>query len=227
MIVFVNRTDWVEPGYSRYLENYLRERTPFTRVPLRIVFKARSSRFHGNEDEQMATTARTKVSAGAVIVAWRRRWRPAIAAQLMGIAGVLIASYLLASISFAWLAGKLNHIDLRQHGSGNLGATNAGRVLGWWWFVAVFALDLGKGLLPVLALRHLVDVTGVAPDQLQSFQMLQIGVGAAAVLGHALLYHRLRGGKAVATSLGVLIGVVPLVAAIGAGVAGLYGFSAG
>ena len=58
--VFVNRADWVEPGYSRYLENYLRERTPFKRVPMRIVFKARSSNFHPGADEQPTTLARTK-----------------------------------------------------------------------------------------------------------------------------------------------------------------------
>jgi len=113
------------------------------------------------------------------------------------------AAYLLGSVSFAFWAGRLNGIDLRQHGSGNLGATNAGRVLGWHWFAVIFTLDLAKGLGPVLLARQSND------------HWLPIAVGAAAVLGHVFTcFHGFRGGKAVATSLGVIIALAPLAAAV-------------
>lgn len=113
------------------------------------------------------------------------------------------AAYLAGSLSFAYWAGRIKGVDLRKHGSGNLGATNAGRVLGWHWFAAVFALDLCKGLLPVLASHQAGD------------QWLPIAVGAAAVLGHVFTcFHGFKGGKAVATSLGVLVGLAPLAAGV-------------
>ena len=59
-VIFVNRTDWIEPGYRRYLENYLRERLPFARVPLSVVFKARKSAFHEGQDEHERITGRTR-----------------------------------------------------------------------------------------------------------------------------------------------------------------------
>jgi acyl phosphate:glycerol-3-phosphate acyltransferase len=134
------------------------------------------------------------------------------------------ATYLLGSVSFAWLAGRAKGIDLREHGSRNLGATNAGRVLGGRWFAIVFSADVLKGLLPVLAAVHLAP-----PDA-----WLPMATAAAAVLGHVFTcFHGLRGGKAVATSLGVLIGLLWLVAVATAGVwlvvwcAGWIGWRAG
>jgi GTP-binding protein len=59
-VIFVNRTDWIEPGYRRYLENYLRERLPFARVPLRVVFKARTSAFHEGQDQHERILGRTR-----------------------------------------------------------------------------------------------------------------------------------------------------------------------
>lgn len=113
------------------------------------------------------------------------------------------AAYVLGSVSFAWIAGRIKGIDLRQHGSGNLGATNAGRVLGWHWFAMVFTLDLAKGLLPAL----LATTSG--------HEWLPIAVAAASVLGHVFTcFHGFKGGKAVATSLGVLIGLAPAAAGI-------------
>lgn len=67
-IFFVNRTDWIEPGYSRYLENFLRERLPFSRVPLRVLFKARESVFHGQLDEHQVVKARTKAERRATLI---------------------------------------------------------------------------------------------------------------------------------------------------------------
>ena len=118
-----------------------------------------------------------------------------------------VAAYLIGSLSFAWLAGRLNDIDLREHGSHSLGATNAGRVLGGAWFVFVFAFDVTKGWAPVFIVDRALGSGGNT--------LLLMLVGASAVLGHVFTcYHGFRGGKAVATSLGVLIALLPLVAAI-------------
>jgi acyl phosphate:glycerol-3-phosphate acyltransferase len=122
------------------------------------------------------------------------------------------AAYLLGSVSFAWIAGRIKGVDLRQHGSGNLGATNAGRVLGGQWFALVFSADVAKGVLPVV-LAHLLPIT----DTLRPW--LLVAVAAAAVIGHIFTcFHGFKGGKAVATSLGVLIGLVPLLAAMSFGI---------
>jgi glycerol-3-phosphate acyltransferase PlsY len=108
------------------------------------------------------------------------------------------AAYLLGSISPAWCAGRCKGIDLRQHGSGNLGATNAGRVLGGRWFAIVFAADVAKGALPVTAAHLLPCDEALRP-------WLLLAAGAAVVLGHVFTcFHGLKGGKAVATSLGLL-----------------------
>jgi GTPase len=67
-IVFVNRTDWIEPGYSRFLEHFIRDRVPFSRVPLTILFKARDSRFHEQEDKHRVVRGRTKAERNAGLV---------------------------------------------------------------------------------------------------------------------------------------------------------------
>jgi len=123
---------------------------------------------------------------------------------------LLPATYLFGSVSFAYLAGRAKGIDLREHGSRNLGATNVGRVLGKGWGFSVFFADLAKGLLPVLLARWLADQ---APGH--ALGSLPVLTAAAAILGHSFTcFHGFKGGKAVATSLGVLIGLVYLVAAI-------------
>ena len=131
---------------------------------------------------------------------------------------LLIPAYLLGSISFAWIAGRLHGLDLREHGSKNLGATNAGRVLGRRWFFLVFALDVGKGLLAVFAAKlaaypHVTD--GAAVGERPHAGLFVIAVAVAVILGHVFTcFHRFKGGKAVATSLGVLIALMPAVAGI-------------
>ena len=122
-----------------------------------------------------------------------------------------LAGYAIGSVSFAYYAGKMKGIDLRQHGSGNLGATNAGRVLGKGWFAAVFVLDVLKGLIPTLIARFLCEPLDA------SLAGLGIATGAGAIAGHFLpCWHGFKGGKAVATSLGVLIALVWMAAAIAA-----------
>jgi glycerol-3-phosphate acyltransferase PlsY len=123
----------------------------------------------------------------------------------------VLGAYLLGSVSFAYFAGKLKGIDLRQHGSGNLGATNAGRVMGMRWFVVVFTLDLLKGVAAVLIAKEAERRTGIS--------WTPIAAAAAVVLGHSFTcFHGFKGGKAVATSLGVLAALVWQVALICLGV---------
>jgi glycerol-3-phosphate acyltransferase PlsY len=118
-------------------------------------------------------------------------------------AGILVA-YLAGSIPFAYLAGKIfAGVDLREYGSGNLGATNAFRVLGWPIGFLVFGLDIVKGALPVMLLP--------SPGNTYHHEMWQIAFGLAAIIGHTrpifLLWQG--GGKGVATSCGVFFGLVP------------------
>jgi glycerol-3-phosphate acyltransferase PlsY len=114
--------------------------------------------------------------------------------------GVLIA-YLAGSIPFAYLAGKMKGVDLREHGSGNLGATNAVRVLGKGIGGLVYLGDTLKGMLPVLLLPPLLD----APRH----DLWAVAFGLAAIIGHIfpvfLLFQG--GGKGVATSGGVFFGL--------------------
>lgn len=121
------------------------------------------------------------------------------------------AAYLLGSISFAWLiAKKLQGVDLRTVGSGNLGATNAGRLLGRKWAVVVYVLDFLKGFAPVLLIRTL----GGDPIVGATVPVALIA-GVAAFLGHCFpVWHRFRGGKGVATASGVILALTPLTALV-------------
>jgi glycerol-3-phosphate acyltransferase PlsY len=122
--------------------------------------------------------------------------------------GVLIA-YLAGSIPSAYLAGKFRGIDLRQHGSGNLGATNVVRVLGPRIGAAVFIVDLLKGFLPVYFLPRYTET--LQPE------LWALVYGVAAILGHVkpifLLWKG--GGKGVATASGVFLALafVPMLIA--------------
>ena len=115
---------------------------------------------------------------------------------------VLIA-FFLGSLPFGhWLA-LVRGIDLRNQGSGNTGATNVGRVLGKKWGIFVFVLDLGKGWIAVA----LAKSVGNLPET------WSVTVGVFAVLGHVFSpWLGFRGGKGVATSAGILIGLAPWVA---------------
>jgi acyl phosphate:glycerol-3-phosphate acyltransferase len=114
--------------------------------------------------------------------------------------GILI-SYLAGSVPFAYLAGKARGIDLREHGSGNLGATNAVRVLGSRIGGLVYLADTLKGLLPVLLLPKVVSTAN--PD------LWAIAFGLAAVIGHVrpIFLRGKGGGKGVATAGGVFFGL--------------------
>jgi glycerol-3-phosphate acyltransferase PlsY len=117
----------------------------------------------------------------------------------------LAIAYLSGSIPFAFIAGKVRGVDLRTQGSGNLGATNVFRVLGWKIGLAVFLADALKGALPVLLLPE--RVVGTADPRL-----LAIACGVAAIAGHVrpLFLGFRKGGKGVATAAGVFFALAPM-----------------
>jgi acyl phosphate:glycerol-3-phosphate acyltransferase len=120
----------------------------------------------------------------------------------------LIASYLLGAVPTSYLAARLfRGIDLREHGSRNLGATNLYRVLGWRYAVPVGLLDAAKGLVPVL----------VFAPRVSSSELFALVCGLVAVVGHVFsVFVGFKGGKGVATAAGVMLGLTP--AALGVAV---------
>ena len=122
---------------------------------------------------------------------------------------VIAAGYLAGSLPMGLFVGRLRGVDLRAHGSGNIGATNAGRVLGKRWFFVVFALDFAKSFVPVLLAQRLGPGT---PDERGPVALL---TGVAAVLGHVFpVFLRFKGGKGVATAAGLFGALAPVQAAI-------------
>lgn len=114
-----------------------------------------------------------------------------------------VVGYLLGSIPFGYIAGRIRGVDLRTAGSGNIGAANAFRNLGRGWGIAVMVGDVGKGVAGALIGRWLTD--GAWP----------ILAGAAVMLGAIFpVWLRFKGGKGVAAGGGVMIGLFPLVSAL-------------
>ena len=118
----------------------------------------------------------------------------------------IVGAYLLGAIPFGLLIGLARGVDIRRHGSRNIGATNTGRVLGRKWGYLCLVLDILKGFVPTLTASFvLVEKPADATMLLQ-----WILVGLAAVLGHTLpVYLKFRGGKGVATTVGVALGIFP------------------
>ncbi|MDG0789686.1 glycerol-3-phosphate 1-O-acyltransferase PlsY [Cohnella ginsengisoli] len=115
----------------------------------------------------------------------------------------VVVSYLLGSVSFSILFARwLRKIDIRQHGSGNAGATNTLRVLGKGPAIAVFLLDIAKGLVAVALGQAIAGEQG---------SWLAVACGLASIAGHNWpLYFRFKGGKGIATTVGALIYLAPL-----------------
>jgi len=113
----------------------------------------------------------------------------------------LVASYLLGAVPTSYIAGRLlRGIDLREHGSKNLGATNLYRVLGWRVAVPVGLFDMAKGLIPVLLFAPRVS----------SSQTFALVCGLTAMVGHVFsVFVGFKGGKGVATAAGVMLGLTP------------------
>jgi glycerol-3-phosphate acyltransferase PlsY len=135
---------------------------------------------------------------------------------MLTLVGVLIGSYLLGSIPFGYLAGRLAGIDIRKAGSGNVGATNVVRVLGKRYGYPVFALDFLKG---VGAVKISMLMAPGRPPEWNSPELFGILAAMFSVLGH--LYPpwlKFKGGKGVATSAGALLALTPVATLIGAAV---------
>jgi len=120
--------------------------------------------------------------------------------------GTLLAAYLTGSIPSGYLLGRMNGMDIRNHGSGNIGATNLTRVLGKKWGRICFACDFSKGLLPALAAMLLVkggalkDPSGVLP----------VIAALGTVAGHIwTVFLKFKGGKGIATAAGAIAAINP------------------
>lgn len=133
---------------------------------------------------------------------------------------LLLASYLLGATPTSYLiARSVRGIDLREHGSGNLGATNAFRVLGWKAATPIFLFDIFKGWLPAALFPLWDGVEGWA---------WPLAYGAAAVIGHVFsIYVGFRGGKGVATGAGVFLALAPTAVLAGLAVWLLLVFTTG
>ena len=120
----------------------------------------------------------------------------------------LVASYLLGAIPTSHLVSRVfARIDLREHGSGNLGATNLYRVLGWKYAIPVALFDIAKGAIPVL----------VFAPQVSDWELFAVACGVAAILGHVFsVFVGFKGGKGVATAAGVMLGLTPLALGVAA-----------
>jgi glycerol-3-phosphate acyltransferase PlsY len=117
--------------------------------------------------------------------------------------GILLPAYLVGSIPWGFIIGKFNGLDIRRHGSHNIGATNVVRTMGKGWGYLCFLLDFLKGALPVL-------VVAVTTDPAKE-PWIPVLTAAAVVLGHIYpVYLNFKGGKGVATSIGVLVALAPL-----------------
>ncbi len=124
----------------------------------------------------------------------------------MMIAILTVLAYLLGAVPFGLLVAKSRGIDIRTQGSGNIGATNVFRCIGKGWGIFTFVLDALKGFVPAFFFPQLGHVS---PE----FGVL---FGMAAIVGHSFpVYLKFKGGKGVATSAGMLLGVAPAVVGIG------------
>jgi glycerol-3-phosphate acyltransferase PlsY len=118
---------------------------------------------------------------------------------------LIIASYLLGSVPFGFLLAAAHGKDLRKIGSGNIGATNLSRAIGKRWGYFCFVLDVTKGFLPTFIAGKIITTP---PDAVQFLLWLLVGI--ASILGHVFpVYLKFKGGKGVATSFGVALGLWP------------------
>ncbi len=118
----------------------------------------------------------------------------------------VILGYLLGSVPFGIIIARAHGKDLRRIGSGNIGATNVARALGRRWAYVCFLLDVLKGMVPMLTVKALIEM----PKPTAGLLSLWLLVGCGAILGHIFpIYLKFKGGKGVATSLGVALGIWP------------------
>src|SRR3989475_12226526 len=121
-----------------------------------------------------------------------------------GLAAMLVLAYLVGATPTSYIAGKVGRgIDLREHGSKNLGATNVYRILGWKYAIPVALFDIAKGAIPVLFFARWAGAV--------EHPWLPVALGGAAVVGHRFWpYVSFRGGKGVATAAGMFLALAPV-----------------
>ncbi|RKY87621.1 acyl-phosphate glycerol 3-phosphate acyltransferase [candidate division KSB1 bacterium] len=140
---------------------------------------------------------------------------------MISIIVIIICSYIVGSIPTSIIAGKLwKGIDIRNYGSGNAGATNVFRVLGWKAGVIVGIFDIFKGLsAPIFIAKILIDPLPF------DYQLIQIIAGVAAVFGHIwTIFAGFKGGKGVLTAAGMILGLAPVATLICIGIWGIIFF---
>ncbi len=119
---------------------------------------------------------------------------------------IVAGAYLFASIPWGLLIGRINGIDIRKQGSGNIGATNVTRTVGKGWGRLCFLMDFLKGLLPVLIAKKLT-MTGSVSDP---YQIVIASTALACVAGHMWsIYIGFKGGKGISTTAGLLMALTP------------------
>ncbi len=135
---------------------------------------------------------------------------------------VILASYLLGSFpSAVVISKKFFGFDIREKGSGNMGSTNAFRILGWKWGLTVQVLDLLKGVLAVLVIAPLIahNVTFPNATNFEHITIIKILAGLSAVFGHIWsVFVNFRGGKGINTAAGMLLAIVPIDVSIAIGI---------
>jgi len=132
---------------------------------------------------------------------------------MLAFALAVVGSYLLGSIPFGYLAGRIEGIDIRKYGSGNVGATNVLRTLGKGYGYSVFAADFLKGFG---AVKMSILITTWLQPEWKSPETIGILAAISSVLGHSFpVWLRFKGGKGVATSAGALFALSPVAALAG------------
>jgi glycerol-3-phosphate acyltransferase PlsY len=132
------------------------------------------------------------------------------AQSFISILQLILPAYFLGSIPFGLLIGKIGGLDIRLHGSRNIGATNVWRTLGPKFGLSTFLLDAAKGFFAVALAQQIAwrQVPQPAPEDYLAYA--GVFAALACIIGHSFpIWLRFKGGKGVATSLGVLIGLLP------------------
>lgn len=131
--------------------------------------------------------------------------------QIVFFSIAVIGSYFLGAIPFGFLFAKRKGINIYEHGSGNIGATNVFRVMGKGWGILTSILDILKGFIPAMIIPLMFSKFGMK----DYYVPMQLSCAFAAIIGHCWpVYLKFKGGKGVATSAGAMIGLAPLPAVI-------------
>ncbi|MFH1049687.1 MAG: glycerol-3-phosphate 1-O-acyltransferase PlsY [bacterium] len=134
---------------------------------------------------------------------------------------IVVLSYIAGAIPSAVIISKLFYgFDIREKGSGNMGSTNAFRVLGWKWGVVVQIADVLKGLFAVLVIARLFDVNyNFGSSYFENQTIIMIIAGISSVIGHIYSFFvGFKGGKGISTTAGMLLGVAPIEVGIALGI---------